>query len=103
MKDDGCPGMAAAVASASSFGNYFIHHTEATSFLRERLSSFFLTSFPTSFPAGVTDSVRFKQQMDNLGDLQLTGTCCTQTSHTCIGLFFFIKIRNWNFEILFIY
>lgn len=32
--DNGCPGMAAAVASASSYGTYFVHHDVATNFLR---------------------------------------------------------------------
>ena len=74
IDNDGCPGMAAAIPSASNAGSFFVHHTQATDFLRLSMSTFFVASLPSYFTLPSFDILDFQSSMNALGASQLNLT-----------------------------
>ncbi len=68
VDDSGCPGLSSAIPFESEGAKAFVHHTDATEFLRDQMSAFFVYNSP------LTDPVAFKAEMKALGDVQLTTT-----------------------------
>ncbi len=68
VDDSGCPGLSSAIPSVTDGTMAFVHHTDATQFLRDKMSEFFVKNSP------LTDSVVFQRKMKDIGDVQLTAT-----------------------------
>ena len=68
VDDTGCPGLAAAIPFESDGTMTFVHHADATQYLRDQMSSFFIDN------SLLTDAVEFEGLMKSLGDAQLMAT-----------------------------
>ena len=97
IDNDGCPGMAASVPSASNNGMFFILHSAATSFLRTSMSSFLMDQFPANFHDFSNDLVAFKGKMDEYGSTQLSLTA----SKLAAGLSIYrVKVQGSELSLL---
>jgi hypothetical protein len=68
VDDSGCPGLSSAIPSESEGAMAFVHHTDATQFLRDQMSAFFVLNSP------LTDPATFQATMKQIGDVQLSAT-----------------------------
>ena len=68
VDDSGCPGLSSAVPSVSDGAMAFVHHTDATEFLRGQMTTFFMTN------TALNDSAAFLAEMKTVGTQQLTAT-----------------------------
>ena len=68
VDDTGCPGLSSAIPGVTDDAMAFVHHADATTFLRDQMSNFFVSNTP------MNDTPTFLQTMRSVGDVQLIAT-----------------------------